>query len=434
MAGEPAESADSLVQSAQIVQVNLPSTTNTGGKQWAAILGNGVNSVNGKPVLLVQALEGSRELYKVDACKLNAGDATDTNSSRCDAIPYASSSNSNGLSTPRPVDINGDGTADVVYAGDMQGNMWKFDISASNASGWKVGLGGQPLFTARGLPTKKQADPTQAYRQPITSAPLVVAHPKGGLMVAFGTGRNLTNDDSTDNRDAAKITAEGYRLNTFYGIRDAQKFAIERNGTITLDATTAAGVNSTVQAGSAGTSRFAALHMQSGGELVAESTGGVALRKGASSGSDIGTKIGWYYDLPEINFGNATKVLQNPWLATQGDIVAFFSTNVSNEYVAGGGGGDGSEETCNAGTRYSPSRTQINFFDLFTGQNPNAPTFINADVDAGQTDSGSRYNRYQYDNNSTFLKKEGGAIGPGLSVEVKPPSRPGRFAGWRIIR
>ena len=24
--------------------------------------------------------------------------------------------------------------------------------------------------------------------------------------------------------------------------------------------------------------------------------------------------MGWYYDLPEIEFDNATKVLQNPWM------------------------------------------------------------------------------------------------------------------------
>src|SRR2546429_7261673 len=47
-----------------------------------------------------------------------------------DALPICTTpeTTSNGLSAPRLVDINGDGRPDVVYAGDLQGNLWKFII------------------------------------------------------------------------------------------------------------------------------------------------------------------------------------------------------------------------------------------------------------------------------------------------------------------
>ena len=39
-------------------------------------------------------------------------------------------------------------TTDFVYAGDLQGNMWKFDLSSASSGSWTVALGGQPLFAA----------------------------------------------------------------------------------------------------------------------------------------------------------------------------------------------------------------------------------------------------------------------------------------------
>jgi hypothetical protein len=80
----------------------------------------------------------------------------------------------NGLSTPVAVDNDGDGSVDIVYAGDLNGTMWKFNLSNS---------------TATALLTTTEA---------ITSTPGVFLHPNGGYMVNFGTGKQLTAADSTD--------------------------------------------------------------------------------------------------------------------------------------------------------------------------------------------------------------------------------------------
>ncbi|MEO8856809.1 MAG: PilC/PilY family type IV pilus protein, partial [Burkholderiaceae bacterium] len=82
----------------------------------------------------------------------------------------------NGLSTPAAVDVDGDGSIDRVYAGDLNGSMWRIDLAAGTAT--------ELLATSPS--------------QPITSTPGVAVHPNGGYMVTFGTGRMLTSADATD--------------------------------------------------------------------------------------------------------------------------------------------------------------------------------------------------------------------------------------------
>ncbi|HYA19785.1 MAG TPA: PilC/PilY family type IV pilus protein [Burkholderiales bacterium] len=98
-----------------------------------------------------------------------------------------------GLSQPVLVDANGDGVVDYVYVGDLQGNMWKFDVTDSNPSNWKTSFGTPaapvPLFTAQDASNNVQ---------PITSAPVVAPNPQGGRMVLFGTGLYLQLSDPSN--------------------------------------------------------------------------------------------------------------------------------------------------------------------------------------------------------------------------------------------
>jgi type IV pilus assembly protein PilY1 len=82
----------------------------------------------------------------------------------------------NGLSTPSAIDTNGDGLVDRVYAGDLNGTMWKFDLVAGTSSALLV------------------TSPAQA----ITVTPAVAIHPEGGYMVTFATGKMLIASDTTD--------------------------------------------------------------------------------------------------------------------------------------------------------------------------------------------------------------------------------------------
>lgn len=177
--------------------------------RWAVVMGNGYNSANQRPVLLIQYLDNDRELRRLVATgSTSAADCAATprtkTQAECDNI------SDNGLSVPRLVDINGDGMPDVAYAGDNRGNMWKFDLTSTNDSNWNTAFNGQPLFTAQGPASLGSA---RTIAQPITVAPTVRANdrkmtvgsgndqktlPVGGMMVSFGTGRNVTKLDESD--------------------------------------------------------------------------------------------------------------------------------------------------------------------------------------------------------------------------------------------
>ena len=155
-------------KSTQVVRMN--------NDRWAVVMGNGYNSSKERPVLLIQYLDGAKELKTLVAA------ATGDN-----AV-------SNGLSAPRLVDIDGNGTPDIVYAGDLRGNLWKFDIGAADATRWNTAFSGRPLYSA------VYTSGNSSSVQPITAAPVVEVNDRDGLgmMVAFGTGRNITEGDRTD--------------------------------------------------------------------------------------------------------------------------------------------------------------------------------------------------------------------------------------------
>src|SRR6185437_11889560 len=45
-----------------------------------------------------------------------------------------------GLSTPVMGDYDNDQVDDVAFAGDVEGNLWRFDLQAASATGWTVSL------------------------------------------------------------------------------------------------------------------------------------------------------------------------------------------------------------------------------------------------------------------------------------------------------
>jgi type IV pilus assembly protein PilY1 len=170
--------------------------------KWAAVFGNGYNntfadgptSTSGDAVLYVVDLESGAIIKKIDTKQGTAQDPT--NNGR-----------PNGLSTPVVVDVNNDSIADFAYAGDLFGNLWKFDLNSSDPGDWKVAYGDAttpaPLFVATN---------DNGTRQAITSRPNVSRGPNGrGLIVLFGTGKYFETGDGV----VANITTQ-----SFYGLLD----------------------------------------------------------------------------------------------------------------------------------------------------------------------------------------------------------------------
>ena len=176
-------------------------TTAGGTGRWVVAFGNGYNSTQtdgaasstGNAVLFIRDAATGATVAKIDTGVGNA--------QRPAGVAW-----DNGLSTPAFVDIDADRKVDYAYAGDLYGNMWKFDLRNANPANWKVAYGTspkRPLFTAVDA---------SGNRQPITVRPEVTRGPKGaGMVVLFGTGKYLEPADLLDSPE---------RPQSFYGVID----------------------------------------------------------------------------------------------------------------------------------------------------------------------------------------------------------------------
>jgi type IV pilus assembly protein PilY1 len=145
-------------------------TLNDGSK--GVIVSNGINSASGHAVLFVLNLTTGAILAEIDTGV--GGD--------------------NGLSAPRGWDQDGNGTVDLVFAGDLKGNVWKFDLTNTARSQWGVAYGTTanpaPMFTAMDAGGKAQ---------PITAGVALAKEPlTGQLWVLVGTGSFLSTGDVTN--------------------------------------------------------------------------------------------------------------------------------------------------------------------------------------------------------------------------------------------
>lgn len=149
---------------------------------WVAIFGNGYSSASGVARLFVVNLSTGALLKDIST---NVGGG-------------------NGLGGVRVVR---DATERIIgaYAGDLKGNMWKFNLTGASSSNWTVGLSGNALYVATD---------TLGNVQPITATPAVLPHPNGGYVVTFGTGKFF---ETTD-------TVAPYKTQRLYGVWDAQAF------------------------------------------------------------------------------------------------------------------------------------------------------------------------------------------------------------------
>ena len=167
-------------------------STNIGGSLtggWLVFAGNGYNSPNQKPFLYAIDPKTGAMRAKIDLCA---------------AVPTACNLGlANGLSSVSVVNSYGQVSApfDTVYAGDLQGNIWRVDITNVNPALWTVKV----IFQARDA---------GGAMQPITTTPAVTLNPEFprilGTMVIVGTGELLGFPDLGTTQ-----------TQTLYGILDA---------------------------------------------------------------------------------------------------------------------------------------------------------------------------------------------------------------------
>lgn len=370
---------------------------NTGA--WAAVFSNGYNNSEADGSA---SLTGHASLFIVDI-------ATGTLIKQITTLAGTVAS-PNALATPALVDLDADGDVDYAYAGDLLGNMWKFDlcnpngsgVCASASSGWKVAFGSgpspQPLFVAKD---------SGGNPQPITSAAELTRHFSGdGYQLYFGTGKYL---------EATDIATTGQQ--TFYSIWDKAISPTTISGRSDLQAQT---ITTT-------TTAFGKLYRRSSANAIAWDAPVVA----------GGTKRGWFMDLPVSGERAVTK-------STLYGGRILFTTLIPNAAVCASGGSGWLME-----------------LDAMTGTPLTGPSFdVNGDgvVDAndnlgaaGDYPSGLQSNSIpsavtvQKDNTDPLkpVRKIGsesaansaanGVIAPSLTINLNPPLNTSLRSSWRQI-
>ena len=113
----------------------------------------------------------------------------------------------NGIAYVTPFDVDGDNIYDYAYAGDIKGNVWRFDLNGNTASSW-ASVAPNKLFETR-------SNPVNNKRQPISSRVVVSQNRLIGAdpIINFGTGIRVNGYLSADD-----TYAEG--IQSIYGLRD----------------------------------------------------------------------------------------------------------------------------------------------------------------------------------------------------------------------
>ena len=276
----------------------------------AVIVPNGINSTNDQAALFVYNLQTGVEIAKLVTT----------------VSPVASDTNPNGLSTVRGWDSDSDGDLDLVYAGDVLGNVWKFDLSAALPATWAAPSA--PLFSAKDANGKAQ---------PITGGLTIALDPiTFDNWVFFGTGRFLIGDDLS-NKD----------IQSWYGIKDTgtatnRAALIKRQITFYQPAVEDDPATTTVDETKAAVRAFS-----------------------TSVVGDMATKRGWYIDLINPPYGTTEQV---------GERMVFDPLLIGGTVLVEASQAPSKDPCSVGGTGF------INAIDAFTGGSLGSPFFdVNGD-------------------------------------------------------
>ncbi|MBS0377026.1 MAG: pilus assembly protein PilY [Proteobacteria bacterium] len=156
--------------------------------RWAIIFGNGLGSSTGDGGIFVMTLDPTTGAKNAITYYLSTHTGT--------------AASPNGIEFVTSADLDGDHVTDYVYAGDIKGNVWRFDLTDTNEGNWMVSPG--PLFSTGGQPITTQLVVASGSPTPGTQQQ---------LMVLFGTGQKVGFSNAS-----ASTYASGTQ--TLYGVWD----------------------------------------------------------------------------------------------------------------------------------------------------------------------------------------------------------------------
>ena len=272
---------------------------------WGAIFGNGFGSTSGDAGIFIMTVDPStaaKTFYYLSTSTGSAGSP-------------------NGIAYVTAADLDGDHITDYVYAGDLQGNVWRFDLTgclpvagssgSCTSTGWTVSPG--PLF-------KTQTGQPITTPVVLASAQVVGANPV--LLVSFGTGQRTQFTNSTSTTYAAATQS-------IYGVWDWNFAAWNSKSASQYASLSTAQVNKATS--------LASPYTLTASNLLAQSfTPGSIAGSIDSSNSTVtwaqcgtvtpivcnGGVFGWYANLPSSQgAGSAEQIVSSPMLYQQAFIV-----------------------------------------------------------------------------------------------------------------
>lgn len=196
----------------KILKVNTTAGTSTTTYKYFAVFASGVNNyaADGHVLSSADASFGSPVLFFLDLSKAK-GDAWSLGQNYYKVrFPVSTTSIPSGM-TEFATRLGNSGELTYVYAGDMQGNLWKLDFTGTAASAWTIdalsyfknGTTAIPMFVAKDSATTPN-------RQPISMEPALVFGANRSILVSFGTGKFLESSD----------TAGPYKAQSVYTLLD----------------------------------------------------------------------------------------------------------------------------------------------------------------------------------------------------------------------
>ncbi|MGB4116068.1 MAG: PilC/PilY family type IV pilus protein [Polaromonas sp.] len=181
-----------------------------------------------------------------------------------------------------------------AYAGDLKGNLWKFDLSSTLSTNWALGLSNSPLYNATST-------------KPITAPPNVVAHPNGGRVVVFGTGKLF---------DATDVTST--TTQSLYGVWDSVAFGSATTPLNVTQTGVASLVQQTISLAITGTQVITSANLSTATQTISY----FAVSRNTI---DWASKRGWYINLP-----NTGQRITYPIESLAGQFVLIDSLSPSN--------------------------------------------------------------------------------------------------------
>jgi type IV pilus assembly protein PilY1 len=224
--------------------------------QWGAVFGNGFSSSTGDAgifVMLLNATSGAPTFYYI-----STGTATCTSGA------------ANGIGPVAAADLDVDHITDYVYAGDLCGNVWRFDLTSPTPASWTTPIKIFTTATGQPITTQVQVD-------------LAAGTPFRRVLIEFGTGRQVP----MTNTAAATYSQSQQAI---YGIWDWNMGTWNANSNVKFASL------------SSGPSNLSGITNLTAQTAAIASVGGVDFRTVNSvavpwAGTTGGTSYGWYLNL-----------------------------------------------------------------------------------------------------------------------------------------